>query len=114
MNLSNDLSISLVVICLVGCSAAPVITPIAIGPTPPVSSAKDGTFAGVPFRVQSEQVVRVYAWDLDKKKYTLVASYKQVGADRSRLYVLDVAGSDFASPSLHIAQNSDNTLKLVG
>jgi hypothetical protein len=114
MKISSCLSALTVAICLIGCSAAPVVTPVAISPKPPLAASKDGTLAGVPFRIQSEQIVRVYAWDLDKKEYKVVASYKQIGADLSRLYVLDVAGSDFASPSLHITQNADNTLKLVG
>jgi hypothetical protein len=95
---------------LAGCSATPKVTPIAVDGNMPDPKLP---IPGVPFRVQADQVVRMYRWNVDKNVYEEVAATRAVAADLSRLYAIDVVGSSFASPSLHITENSDNTLKLM-
>lgn len=84
-----------------GCASKPVVTNI---------SASTGVLAGVPFRIKTEQVVHVFKRN-EKGEYDEVSRAQDVFADFSRLYALDVHSGPFASPSLTVAQNPDNTLK---
>jgi len=100
----------LLVTLLCGCAAKPVITPVALQSKSPFNE-KTNELTGIPFRVPTDQVVRIFRWDFVNRKYKEVSSSRQTMADYSRLYVIDVRGSSFASPSLHISENPDNTLK---
>lgn len=102
MNSQSVLS-ALVCAVLAGCSAAPAV--IEVSP-----SAATAEFPGVPLRIKAEQSVAV--WKLmDNGRYEQVSVSKQTLADYKRLYAIDVTSYPFASPSLHIAANPDNTLK---
>jgi len=57
--------------------------------------------------------VRVYRLKDDDDSYTLVAVSKQRLADTSRLFAVNYQGMTFATNSLKVVQNSDNTLKSV-
>ena len=89
---------------LVACSATPVVT----------SSPGDAEFlAGIPMRIKREHVVRLYEYDPTDDQYKLTSQGHQMLADQTRLYAVDIDSKAFSSPTLHIAQNADNTIKLI-
>jgi hypothetical protein len=88
---------------LVACSATAVVSRPGAG----------GTLVGVPVRVKRDQIVRVFRYDPEQDTYVEVSSSHQMLADQSQLYAVDVHTQVFASPSLHVAENPDNTLKSV-
>lgn len=90
--------------CVAGCSTKPVVTEIPLNTkTPP----------GIPFRLMTDHEVRVYRLKDDDDGYTLVAQSKQRLADTGRLFAVNYEGMTFATNSLKVVQNADNTLKLV-
>ena len=109
---ANAMLVSLAATLLCGCTASPVVTLIAVNEEAPLKGERT-VIPGVPFRVQADQTMRIYNWNAEKGEYVEVASSRQFMADYSRLYAIDVRGSTFASPSLHITENPDNTLKLM-
>jgi hypothetical protein len=90
---------------LAGCSAKPVVTDI--------TSSQSATLKGIPFRLSTDHEVLVYRLKDDEDEYTLVASSRQRLADTTRLYAMNYKGSTFATNSLKVVQNADNTLKSV-
>jgi len=89
---------------LAGCSTKPVVTEIS-----PDASAPPG----IPFRISTDHEVRVYRLKDDDDGYTLVAQSKQRLADTGRLFAINYAGMTFATNSLKVVQNGDNTLRMV-
>lgn len=89
---------------LAACSTKPVVTEVALDTKAP---------AGIPFRLSTDHEVRVYRLKDDDDAYTLVAQSKQRLADTSRLFAINYEGMTFATNSLKVVQNGDNTLKVV-
>jgi|SRR5882672_9854575 len=88
---------------LCACAATPVVS----------RPANNDQLAGVPLRLKRDQIVRVFHYDLENDKYVEVSSSHAMLAEQSQLYAVDVHTQLFASPSLHVAENPDNTLKSV-
>ncbi len=89
---------------LAGCSATPMVTAVAPGET---------SLKGIPMRVKREHIVRLFEFDPVKDTYSEVSTSRQVLADQSRLYAVNINAEFFSSPTLHIGQNADNTLKIL-
>jgi vacuolar-type H+-ATPase subunit H len=87
---------------LVGCSTKPAIFEIALNTAAP---------AGVPFRMTTDKEVLVYRLNDEANTYTLVAKGQQRLADTTKLFVINYEGMVFASNSLKVSQNPDNTMK---
>ena len=90
---------------LTGCSTKPVVTDI--------TGSTATSLAGIPFRLSTDHEVRVYRLKDDDDSYALVAVSKQRLADTSRLFAMNYQGMTFATNSLKVVQNGDNTLKSV-
>jgi hypothetical protein len=89
---------------LVGCSAKPVVTD--------VSELGSGAhLAGVPFRVKTPHILRIYKLNEERDNYVEVASSSQPFANQQKLYALNIVGAPFSTRSLALSQNPDNTLK---
>ncbi|MHB9840931.1 hypothetical protein Q8F57_039620 [Paraburkholderia terrae] len=105
MNIRLGMSIALVAILEIGCSATPAL--IRVNNAPPTGQP----FDGVPMRLKKPQIVEVYRLDPDSDEYKPVATSVQNLADQATLYAVDVVAAPFTSPSLHITEYSDNTPK---
>lgn len=90
---------------LSGCSTKPVVTEIALDNRNP---------PGIPFRLTTDQEVRVYRLEDDEDKYDEVARSRQRMADTSRLFAINYRGMPFATSSLKVIQYADNTVKTMG
>ena len=77
----------LALLVLAGCSATPKITPIAVDGNMPDPKVP---IPGVPFRLQADQLIRIYRWNIDKNVYEEVVATRAVAVDLSRLYAIDV------------------------
>ncbi|MFM0347865.1 hypothetical protein [Paraburkholderia sp. RL17-347-BIC-D] len=107
MKTSLGLSVTLVMALELGCSAKPAI--VRVSNAPEIGKP----FDGVPMRIRTPQVAQIYQLNLETDKYELVASSPQNIADQEHLYAVDVVAGPFTSPSLHIAEYSDNTPKSI-
>jgi hypothetical protein len=105
MEMNSKLGLGVVVLVVSACSSAPRVTNVS-----EVGKGKD--IAGIPFRIKTEQTVRI--WRLqDDDTYKEVSVSRQVVPDYARLYAIDVRSDLFASPTLKVTHNPDNTLKLM-
>lgn len=92
-------------LALVGCSSAPSVTNVS-------EVTGSSAIAGIPFRIKTEQTVHL--WKLqDDGSYAEVSVTRVVVPDYSRLFAIDVRSAMFASPTLKVTHNPDNTLKTV-
>jgi hypothetical protein len=92
-------------LALSACSTKPVVTD--------VSGPDVKTIPGIPFRLTADQTVSIYRLEDDKDEYKLVSETNQRLADQRRLYAISIKGDTFATRSLHVVLNGDNTLSKV-
>lgn len=95
----------LAVMMLMGCSTRTVVTDIS---GPDVTDIR-----GIPFRVSVDQKLTIYRLKDDTDDYEEVSVSQHRLADQSRLYAINFSGGVFASRSLKVSQNPDNTLKTM-
>lgn len=95
----------LVLAALYGCATKPRVTDV---------SGDQTVIDGIPFRVSADHLVRIYRWSEETDKYELVSQTNQRLADQRRLYALSFTGDTFATRSLHVVENADNTLSKMG
>jgi hypothetical protein len=62
-------------------------------------------------RLKSEQTVQIWQLNPETGEYLQVYEARQMLADQTRLYALDVVTGPFASPGLKVTQYADNTPK---
>jgi len=86
-----------------GCASTPVATSV---------SHSAATLPGLPFRIRTPQVARVFVRQYDGT-YREVSRAAGMLTDFDRVYALDVHSGPFASPSLTLQMNPDNTMKSV-
>ncbi len=89
--------------CLGGCASTPVATSVVGHPA---------VLPGLPFRIRTLQAARVFVRDY-QGNYQEVSRAAGMLTDFARTYALDVRSGPFASPSLTLQMNADNTLKSV-
>jgi hypothetical protein len=92
-------------LALGACSTKPIVTD--------VSGPNVKTFPGIPFRLTADQTVSIYRLEDDKDEYKLVSQTNQRLVDPRRLYAISIRGDTFATRSLHVVLNGDNTLNKV-
>lgn len=107
MKISLGLSVALIMVLELGCTAKPAL--VRMSKAPEIGKP----FDGVPMRLRTAQIAQVYQLNPETDKYELVASSPQNMADQEHLYAVDVVAGPFTSPSLHIAEYSDNTPKSI-
>ena len=89
---------------LAACSATPVVT----------SAPEEAeSLAGIPMRIKRDHIVWLYEYDPATDEYKLSSLGHQMLADQTRIYAVDIKSAAFSSPTLHIAQNADNTIKSI-
>lgn len=93
--------LALAAIAVSGCSTRPIVTDV---------SGEQKIINGVPFRLTADHVVRIYRLSDDTDEYQLVSQTNQRLADLRRLYAISFQGDTFATRSLHLVENADNTL----
>lgn len=94
-------------VLLGGCAVHPSVLRVADLP-------KEGeVFEGVPMRLKAEQIVEVWRLDPEKAVYKQVFVTRQMMADQTRLYAMDVKTGPFASPGLRVQLYADNTPKSI-
>lgn len=100
-----------VVVLLTACAATPIVSVV---PAPKnQNSDKPEQLAGIPVRLKAEQAIHIFKWNEEAGKYEEVSITRQVVADYTHLYTVNVKYMPFSSPMLHVAENADNTIKVL-
>ena len=100
------IAIVMLALVLAACSTKPVVTDI--------TGAEDKmSIPGVPFRVKQQYVTHIYKLDEDKDAYSEVSRSLQLFPNLEKLYTISFQGDLFATRSIQVGENSDNTLKSI-